>query len=116
MLVISPIIIYEPATSFGIGNGTKFLFKPKNARAKHRTSNIPVAVLYTLKNQFIVRSEYPIFAVVGVSSTTFWVLYLTADFADVLVKRNLQTYVVGRTPTTVRRHFPPNTSSVGCVA
>jgi hypothetical protein len=60
-IVISPIVNYEPATSLGIGVGSKFLFKPPNAGDDTRTSNIPLSVTYTLRNQFIFWSEYNIF-------------------------------------------------------
>jgi len=60
-LVLAPIISYEPSTSFGFGVGAKFLFKPFGAGADTRTSNIPISVRYTLKNQFIALSEFTIF-------------------------------------------------------
>lgn len=60
-LVIAPIVSYEPSTSLGIGGGTKLLFKPKKAGKESRTSNIPLSLKYTLKNQFIFSSEYDIF-------------------------------------------------------
>lgn len=60
-LVIAPIISYEPSTSLGIGGGSKLLFKPKKAGKETRTSNIPLSVKYTLRNQFIFSSEYDIF-------------------------------------------------------
>ncbi|MGD1841536.1 MAG: BamA/TamA family outer membrane protein [Thermonemataceae bacterium] len=41
--------------------GAKFLFKPKGAREETRTSNIPISVEYTLKNQFIFGSSYEVF-------------------------------------------------------
>lgn len=60
-IVVSPIINYEPATSLGMGIGSKFLFKPPKAGEETRTSNIPLSVTYTLNNQFIFWSEYNIF-------------------------------------------------------
>ncbi|MEM1326927.1 MAG: BamA/TamA family outer membrane protein [Bacteroidota bacterium] len=60
-IVISPIVNYEPSTSLGIGIGSKFLFKPPKAGEETRTSNIPLSVTYTLRNQFIFWSEYNIF-------------------------------------------------------
>ena len=59
--VLAPIVSFEPSTSWGFGIGAKFLFKPKNAGPETRTSNIPLSVQYTLRNQFIANSEYTIF-------------------------------------------------------
>lgn len=60
-VVIAPIVSYEPATSWAFGLGAKFLFKPFGAGADTRTSNIPISLQYTLRNQFIAFSEYTIF-------------------------------------------------------
>lgn len=60
-LVLAPTISYEPATSLGFGVGSKFLFKPPNATTDTRTSNIPISVQYTLKNQIIFNSSYTVF-------------------------------------------------------
>ena len=60
-VVLAPIISYEPATSVGFGIGSKLLFKPKNAGNETRTSNLPISILYTLKNQIIFSSSYNIF-------------------------------------------------------
>ena len=60
-LVLAPIMSFEPTTSFGFGIGAKLLFKPFGAGADTRTSNIPVSLRYTLKNQFIALSEFTIF-------------------------------------------------------
>lgn len=60
-MVLAPITSYEPSTSWGFGIGAKFLFKPFGAGADTRTSNIPISVQYTLRNQFIAFSEYTIF-------------------------------------------------------
>jgi outer membrane protein assembly factor BamA len=60
-VVIAPIVSYEPATSWGLGIGAKFLFKPFGAGADTRTSNIPISLRYTLRNQFIALSEYTVF-------------------------------------------------------
>ncbi len=43
------------------GGGSKLLFKFKNSSPETRTSNLPTSVTYTLKNQFIVASEYTFF-------------------------------------------------------
>ena len=59
--VLAPIVSFEPSTNWGFGIGAKFLFKPKNAGPETRTSNIPLSVQYTLRNQFIANSEYTIF-------------------------------------------------------
>lgn len=60
-IVLAPITSYEPNTSWGFGVGVKLLFKPLGAGSNTRTSNIPISVQYTLKNQFILTSEYTIF-------------------------------------------------------
>ena len=60
-LVLAPIAAYEPNTSLGFGVGAKYLFKPQNASAATRTSNIPISVMYTLNNQFIFFSSYTVF-------------------------------------------------------
>jgi outer membrane protein assembly factor BamA len=60
-VVLAPIASYEPSTSWGFGIGAKFLFKPFGAGPDTRTSNFPVSVQYTLRNQFIFYSEYTIF-------------------------------------------------------
>lgn len=59
--VLAPITSYEPSTSWGFGIGAKFLFKPFGAGAETRTSNLPISVQYTLRNQFIAWSEYNVF-------------------------------------------------------
>ncbi|MEM9885103.1 MAG: BamA/TamA family outer membrane protein [Bacteroidota bacterium] len=60
-IVLAPIVSYEPSTSLGIGVGSKFLFKPPKAGDETRTSNIPLSITYTLRNQFLFFSEYNIF-------------------------------------------------------
>lgn len=60
-VVLAPVATYEPSTSLGFGIGAKFLFKPFGAGADTRTSNIPLSIQYTLRNQFIAFSEYTIF-------------------------------------------------------
>lgn len=60
-MVFAPIVSFDPITSFGAGVGAKFLFKPFGAGADTRTSNIPLSVKYTLKNQFIAFSEFTVF-------------------------------------------------------
>lgn len=60
-LLLAPVVNYEPATSLGLGVGTKFLFKFPGAGPETRTSNIPSAVTYTLRNQFIFGTEFTIF-------------------------------------------------------
>jgi len=61
-VVLAPIVSFEPSTSWGFGIGSKFLFKPFGAGPDTRTSNIPLSVQYTLKNQFIAFSEYTVFS------------------------------------------------------
>lgn len=61
-MVLAPIVNYEPSTSWGFGIGAKFLFKPFGGGADTRTSNIPISVVYTLRNQFIAFSEFTIFS------------------------------------------------------
>lgn len=60
-LVAAPIISYQPETSWAFGVGVKFLFKPKHAGPKVRTSNVPVSALYSLNNQIILFSSYTVF-------------------------------------------------------
>jgi len=60
-LVLAPIISFEPSTSLGMGIGAKLLFKPRGAGVNTRTSNFPVAVTYTLRQQFIFDAGYTIF-------------------------------------------------------
>lgn len=60
-LVLAPVATYEPATSLGLGIGAKFLFKPKGVDPVTRTSNIPISLIYTLRNQFIFYSGYTVF-------------------------------------------------------
>ena len=60
-VVLAPVIAYQPTTSLEFGLGSKLLFKPKGAGNTTRTSNLPLSVTYTLKNQFIFSSKYTIF-------------------------------------------------------
>jgi len=60
-VVLAPIVYFEPNTSLGFGFGASLLFKPKGAGADTRTSNIPVGISYTLKNQVFFNSGYTIF-------------------------------------------------------
>ncbi|MBT9394679.1 outer membrane protein assembly factor [Hymenobacter sp. NST-14] len=60
-LVLAPIISYAPETSWGLGIGAKFLFKPRGVGADTRTSNIPVSFQYTLNQQYILYSGYTVF-------------------------------------------------------
>lgn len=60
-VVLAPVLTFKPSTSLGLGVGAKFLFKPKGAGAETRTSNIPLSLRYTLKNQFIAKSSFTIF-------------------------------------------------------
>lgn len=60
-LVLAPVTAYEPNTSFQFGVGTKLLFKFKGSGLDTRTSNLPASITYTLKNQYIVASDYNFF-------------------------------------------------------
>lgn len=60
-VVLAPIVYFEPSTSLGLGIGAKLLFKPKGAGPETRTSNLPVSLTYTLKNQLIFYSGYTVF-------------------------------------------------------
>ncbi len=60
-LVLAPIVYYQPNTSFGFGFGTRMLFKTRGAGPETRTSNIPIGISYTLKNQVFFTSGYTIF-------------------------------------------------------
>ena len=61
-IVMAPILMYSPETSFGAGVGAKYLFKFKGSGPETRTSNMPMSVLYTLENQFIAHSGFEIFS------------------------------------------------------
>lgn len=60
-IVIAPVIAYEPNTSWQAGIGTKLLFKFKDSSPETRTSNLPASITYTLKNQWILASDYTFF-------------------------------------------------------
>lgn len=60
-IVASPVMTYEPATSVGLGVGIKILFRTRGAGADTRTSNMPIGLIYTLKNQLIFTSGYTVF-------------------------------------------------------
>ena len=60
-VVLAPVASYEPTTSLGFGVGAKLLFKFRGSGEETRTSNIPLSVQYTLKNQFIFWSGYTVF-------------------------------------------------------
>lgn len=60
-VVIAPVATYEPSTSLGLGIGAKLLFKPKKSGSETRTSNLPLSLQYTLKNQFIFYSGFTVF-------------------------------------------------------
>mgnify|MGYP001791317067 FL=1 len=61
-IVLSPVVIYSPETSVGLGVGAKYLFKMKGSGDETRTSNMPMSVIYTLENQFIAYSGFEIFS------------------------------------------------------
>ncbi|MCH2083272.1 MAG: outer membrane protein assembly factor [Saprospiraceae bacterium] len=60
-VVLAPIASYEPSTSLGLGVGAKFLFKFADSGLETRTSNIPLSLTYTFRNQFIFYSGYTVF-------------------------------------------------------
>ena len=60
-IVLAPVATYEPATSVGLGVGAKLLFKLKGSGPETRTSNLPLSLQYTLRNQFIFFSGYTVF-------------------------------------------------------
>lgn len=73
-LIMAPIIGYSPETNFSAGIGAKYLFKFKGSGDETRTSNMPITVQYTLKNQFILFSGFEIF-----TNQEEWVI--TGNFA-----------------------------------
>lgn len=60
-VVLAPIAYYSPNTSLGFGFGANLLFKPRGAGADTRTSNLPIGISYTLKNQVFFTSGYTVF-------------------------------------------------------
>lgn len=73
-LIMAPIIGYAPETNFSLGVGAKYLFKFKGSGDETRTSNMPITVQYTLKNQFILYSGFEVF-----TNQEKWVI--TGNFA-----------------------------------
>lgn len=76
-VVLAPIAYYEPNTSLGFGFGANLLFKPRGAGPATRTSNIPIGVSYTLKNQVFFTSSYTIFF-----PEERWLLRGNLDYTD----------------------------------
>lgn len=76
-VVLAPIAYYEPNTSFGFGFGANFLFKPRGTGPEIRTSNIPIRISYTLKNQIFFSSSYTIFF-----PEEKWLLRGNLDYTD----------------------------------
>lgn len=62
-VVLAPVASYEPSTSLGLGVGAKFLFKFAGSGLETRTSNIPLSLTYTFRNQFIFYSGYTVFLI-----------------------------------------------------
>lgn len=60
-IVLAPVVAYEPATHMQFGIGTKLLFKFKNSTPETRTSNLPMSVRYTMRNQFILATDFTFF-------------------------------------------------------
>lgn len=59
--VLSPVLVYKPATSFGFGVGGTWTFRLKDTNYKTRTSNMPISAIYTLKNQILISISSTIF-------------------------------------------------------
>jgi|AntRauTorckE5430_2_1112549.scaffolds.fasta_scaffold13913_1 outer membrane protein assembly factor BamA len=76
-IVLAPIAYYEPNTSLGFGFGANLLFKPIGAGAETRTSNIPLGISYTLKNQVFFTSGYTVFF-----PEEKWLLRGNLDYTD----------------------------------
>jgi outer membrane protein assembly factor BamA len=76
-IVLAPIAYYEPNTSLGFGFGANLLFKPRGAGAETRTSNIPLGISYTLKNQVFFTSGYTVFF-----PEEKWLLRGNLDYTD----------------------------------
>ncbi|MBC6994978.1 BamA/TamA family outer membrane protein [Neolewinella lacunae] len=76
-IVLAPIAYFEPNTSLGFGFGANLLFKPKGAGKDTRTSNIPIGVSYTLKNQVFFTSGYTVFF-----PEEKWLLRGNLDYTD----------------------------------
>ena len=76
-VVIAPLAYYEPNTNFGFGIGAKLLFKPGQADARTRTSNLPIGISYTLNGQFFFNSSYTVFF-----PEERWLLRGNLDYSD----------------------------------
>jgi outer membrane protein assembly factor BamA len=76
-VVLAPVAYYEPNTSLGFGFGANLLFKPRGAGPGTRTSNIPLGISYTLKNQVFFTSGYTIFF-----PEEKWLLRGNLDYTD----------------------------------
>ena len=76
-VVLAPIAYYEPNTSFGFGFGANLLFKPRGTGPEIRTSNIPIRISYTLKNQIFFSSSYTLFF-----PEEKWLLRGNLDYTD----------------------------------
>ncbi len=59
--VLSPVLVYKPATSFGFGVGGTWTFRLKDTNYKTRTSNVPISAIYTLKNQILISLSSTVF-------------------------------------------------------
>lgn len=76
-IVLAPIAYFEPNTSLGFGFGANLLFKTKGAGPDTRTSNIPIGISYTLKNQVFFTSGYTVFF-----PEEKWLLRGNLDYTD----------------------------------
>jgi len=59
--ILTPLVSYAPETNLSFGVGMKGLFKLKGSGAETRTSNMPIAVQYTLDNKYLIFSGFQIF-------------------------------------------------------
>jgi outer membrane protein assembly factor BamA len=60
-MVVAPIISFSPITNLAFGAGIKNLFKMRGSGDETRTSNMPISLMYTLNNQFLVTSGFEVF-------------------------------------------------------
>lgn len=60
-LIFAPAISYSPETNLSLGVGLKALFKLRGSGPETRTSNIPVALQYTIENKYLLYSGFEVF-------------------------------------------------------
>ncbi|NQZ77365.1 MAG: BamA/TamA family outer membrane protein [Ekhidna sp.] len=61
-IILAPLISYSPETSIALGVGAKWLFKMRGSGDETRTSNMPISLKYTFKNQFLLSSGFEVFS------------------------------------------------------